>query len=76
MRVPVPAGAGNFSLHHRVQTDSGAHSASYPMGTGYSFGGGEAAGVVKLTTHLHLVLGLRMRGATPPLLNTSSWRGA
>jgi len=24
-RVRVPAGAGNFSLHHRVQTGSGAH---------------------------------------------------
>jgi hypothetical protein len=29
----VPAGAGNFSLHHRVQTGSGAHPASYPMST-------------------------------------------
>jgi hypothetical protein len=27
-------GAGNFCLHHRVQNGSGAHSASYPMGTG------------------------------------------
>jgi hypothetical protein len=25
-----------FSLHHRVQTASGAHPASYPMGTGAS----------------------------------------
>jgi hypothetical protein len=33
-RVRFPAGAGNFSLHHRVQNDSGAHPASYPMGTG------------------------------------------
>jgi hypothetical protein len=32
-RVRFPAGAGKFSLHHRVQNDSGAHSASYPMGT-------------------------------------------
>jgi hypothetical protein len=31
--VRVPAGAGNFSLHHRVQTGSGAHPASYPMAT-------------------------------------------
>jgi hypothetical protein len=48
------AGAGNFSLHHRVHNDSGAHSASYPMGTRGSFPGGKAAGGVKLTTHLHL----------------------
>jgi hypothetical protein len=33
----IPGGAGNFSLHHRVQNDSGAHSASYPMGTRGSF---------------------------------------
>jgi hypothetical protein len=30
-RVRFLAGAGNFSLHHRVQNDSGAHPASYPM---------------------------------------------
>jgi len=29
---------------------------------------------VKLTTHLHLAPRLRMRGAIPPLPNTSSWR--
>jgi hypothetical protein len=42
--VRVPAGAGNFSLHHRVQTDSGAHPASYPTVTGGSFSRGKAAG--------------------------------
>jgi hypothetical protein len=31
--VRFPAGAGTFSLHHRVQNCSGAHPASYPMGT-------------------------------------------
>jgi hypothetical protein len=39
-----PTGAGNFSLHHRVQNRSGAHPASYPTGTGGSFPGGKAAG--------------------------------
>jgi hypothetical protein len=34
-----PAGAGNFSLHHRVQNGSGFHPASYPMGTRGSFPG-------------------------------------
>jgi hypothetical protein len=43
-RVRFPAGAGNFSLHHRVQSGSEAHSASYLMGTGTSFPGGKAAG--------------------------------
>jgi hypothetical protein len=33
-----------FPLLHSVQTDSGAHQASYPMGTGGSFPGGKAAG--------------------------------
>jgi hypothetical protein len=44
-RVRFPAGAGNFSLHHRVQTDTGAYPASYPMGTRGSFPGGKAAGL-------------------------------
>jgi len=33
----LPAGAGNFSLDHHVQTGYGAYPASYPMGTGGSF---------------------------------------
>jgi hypothetical protein len=43
--ISVPAGAGNFSLHHRVQTGSGAHPASYPTGTRGSFPGAKAAGL-------------------------------
>jgi hypothetical protein len=43
-RVRFPAGAGNFSLRHRVQNGSGAHPASYPRGTGGSFPGGKAVG--------------------------------
>jgi hypothetical protein len=42
--VRFPAGAGNFSLHHHVQNCSGAHPASYPMGTRGSFTGVKAAG--------------------------------
>jgi hypothetical protein len=42
--VRFPAGAGNFSLHHRIQNGSGAHPASYTMGTRGSFPGGKAAG--------------------------------
>jgi len=34
-----------FSLRHRVQTEIGVHSASYPMGTQSSFPGDKAAGV-------------------------------
>jgi hypothetical protein len=43
-RVRFPAGAGNFSFHYRVQNGSGAHPASYPMGTRGSFFGDKAAG--------------------------------
>jgi hypothetical protein len=44
-RFRFPAGAGNFSLHHRVQNGSGTHPASYPMDIIGSFPGGKAAGV-------------------------------
>jgi hypothetical protein len=43
-RVRFPAGAGNFSLHHRIQNGSGAHPASYTMDTRGSFPGSKAAG--------------------------------
>jgi uncharacterized membrane protein YgcG len=43
-RVRFPAGAGNFSLHHRVQSGSGAHPASCRMGTRGSFIGSKAGG--------------------------------
>jgi hypothetical protein len=43
-RVRFPTGDRNFSLHHRVQNGSGAHPASYPMGTTGSFPGCKAAG--------------------------------
>jgi hypothetical protein len=40
-RVRFPA-MQDFSLLHSVQTDSGAHPASYPMHTGGSGPGGKA----------------------------------
>jgi hypothetical protein len=43
-RVRFLAGSGNFSLHHHIQNSSGAHPASYPMGTRVSFLGSKAAG--------------------------------
>jgi hypothetical protein len=43
-RVRFLAGAENFSLHHHVQNSSGAHPASYPMGTRSSIPRGKAAG--------------------------------
>jgi hypothetical protein len=72
-RVRFPAGAGNFSLHHRVQNGSGAHPV---LGTRGSFPGGKAAELeadhsppssaeVKECVELYL-----------HFPNTPSWRGA
>jgi hypothetical protein len=43
-RVRFPAGTGDFSLHHLVQNGSGAHPASYPIGTGGCFPEGRVQG--------------------------------
>jgi hypothetical protein len=43
-RFRFSAGTGNFSLHHRVQINSGDHPASCPMRTRGSLPGGKAAG--------------------------------
>jgi hypothetical protein len=40
--VRSPTGAQDFSSSLCVQTGSGAHPASYPMGTGVPFPGGKA----------------------------------
>jgi hypothetical protein len=75
-RVRFPVEAGNFYLHHRVENGSGAHPASYPMGTGGSFPGVKRPG--------------READHSPPFSaeveewvelylhspNTPSWRGA
>jgi hypothetical protein len=42
-RVQFLVGAGNFSLHHCFHNGSGAHTASYPMGTRDSFPGDKLA---------------------------------
>jgi len=49
--VRVPAGAGNFSLHHHVHTGSEAHPASYLMNTAGYFTGGKRPGPE--TDHSH-----------------------
>jgi hypothetical protein len=51
LQISIP-GSAIFSLLHNVQTISGAHPASSPMGTGDRS--------IKLTTHLHLVLRSRI----------------
>jgi hypothetical protein len=42
IKVRSPTGAEDFSSSPCVKTGSGAHPASYPMGTGGSFPGGKA----------------------------------
>jgi hypothetical protein len=63
-----------LSTYRGVQAGSGAHPASYPMGTKDSFLGGKAAG--EWICLLLLVLRSRKRGDIPPLPNTPSWRVA
>jgi hypothetical protein len=43
-RVGFLVGARNFSVHHHVQNSSGAHPASYLMGTRVSSPEGKVAG--------------------------------
>jgi hypothetical protein len=42
IEVRSPTGADDFSSSSCIQTGSGTHPASYPMGTGGSFPGGKA----------------------------------
>jgi hypothetical protein len=67
---PQPEARGGFSLLRNVQTGSEEISFSCLVGTGRVCLRG-----MKLITHLHLVLRLRMTGATSPLFQTPSWRG-
>jgi hypothetical protein len=56
-----------FSLLQDVQTGSGAHPASYGMGTGVLSWEYSSQGM-KATTHLELVTRLKRSTAIPPLL--------
>jgi hypothetical protein len=58
-----------FSLHHRVQTGSGAPSPVQWV-PGAKRSGREAYHSPPLNSKV------RLRGAVPPLPQTSSWRGA
>jgi hypothetical protein len=68
--VRFPAGAKDFSSNLCVQTGSGAHPASYTMGTG-----GLSPGVKRgrgVTTHPHLVPRSRMSRSYTTLLPSAS----
>jgi hypothetical protein len=62
----ILAGAGKFSLRHRVQTCSGAHPASYPLYIMGSFSVGKAAGL-EADHSPPSSAEVNMRGAIPPL---------
>jgi hypothetical protein len=66
--IRFPAGPGNISLRHHVQTGSGTHPASYPMGNRGSFRGGEMGAAWKWPLISIWCRGQRMRGAVLPLL--------
>jgi hypothetical protein len=55
IEVRSPAEARDFSSNLCVQTDSEAHRASYPMGTGVLSPGVKRGRGVTLTTHPYLV---------------------
>jgi hypothetical protein len=69
-RVRFREGAGNVSLHYRVQNGSGAHPASYPMGTGVLSLGGKADHSSPSSAEVENAWSYT---STP---STSSWRGA
>jgi hypothetical protein len=73
--VRIPAGTANFSLHHRVQTGSGAHPASCSVDTRGSFPVSKATG-----TWGWPLTSTYCRGQCVELYlhypNTPSWRGA
>jgi hypothetical protein len=73
-RHSTPRG-GERSFCYVFQNNSWAHPVSYPTDTAI-FPRGCSDRSMKLTTHFHLELKLRMRGAISPLPHTPSWHGA
>jgi hypothetical protein len=74
-RVRFPAGAANFSLHHRVQNNSGAHPASYPL-CNRALSLEVKRRDLKITTHLHLVQRSKNEWCYTSTPNAPLWRGA
>jgi hypothetical protein len=60
----IPAGTTNFFLLRNVKTDSWAQTTSYSLANGVASRSHSGRGVM-LTTHIHLVLSLKMSGAQP-----------
>jgi hypothetical protein len=69
-RFPAGVGKGCFIF---AITSKLAPGTTQPHGYLGLLRQGKSSRGVELTAHLHLVPGLRMRGAIPPLIHTSSW---
>jgi hypothetical protein len=67
VQFPAESMVWFFSLHHRVQTDSRAHLASYPVGI-WVFSAGFKRGVGREIGHFYIVPRLRLRGTKSSLL--------
>jgi hypothetical protein len=74
-RVQFPAGTRDFSLFHGVQNDSGRPPSLLSNGSRGIFSAGKAVGAEADRTPLSSAE-VNNGGAIPPLLHTSSWRGA
>jgi hypothetical protein len=70
-----PTGARDFTLLHSVETGSGAHPSSLPVAIG-SPSPGVKQPQREADTSPPSSSEVRTGGATPPLPDTSSWRGA
>jgi hypothetical protein len=73
--VRVPVGARDFSQLHCVQTGYGAHTASYPIGTGVSFPGVMRPGREAVHSRPYSAE-VKNDAATPVHLHKYSWRSA
>jgi len=71
MGLDSQQGQGIFSLRHEFNTGTGAHPASYLMGTGRTFLGIKRL-ELNLTNHIHLMAKLKMRGTVYSLPYKSS----
>jgi len=69
--IQFSAGTENFSLYHCIQTGSGAHPISYPVGTSGSCSGGGVKQLGHEADHSHLsgteVKNARFYSSTPPI---------
>jgi hypothetical protein len=70
--VRFPAEARNVSLLHKVETGSGAHPASYAIGTGGCFPGVKRQQREADYSPLSIAE-VKNNGTIPPLLHTSPW---